>query len=199
MEDKKKTINHWVEIISNLMVQEFKGRFEPDDLGNYAGYLEGDKYMTVSVRETKWQNRLEGLGLKPSNIIYCTDGQMQFREYEKVPIKLLKLPSPPKRIKKVRKTRLEWKEWEVDGVDIYYIDYNIPRDEREHSVNWNRTEVRVQTFSTSWKNRLESLNFKPDKIVVFENTDERNYTIPKGYLKLPSDRSRRSTEGVVIV
>ena len=197
MAETRKSITHWRNVLEEeeLLLQPVEGKMSPDDYGNYVGFFEGDKLIQVSVRDTKWQNRLEALGMVPCNIIYYSESQLQFREYSKVPISFLKLPSPKKRTKKVRQKRLKWEEW-LEMADMYYMDYIIPRDERESAINWDRQTIRVTTFNVGWQNRIESLGFAPNKILRFDNknAEQRDYSFPREYLKLPSDRSRKVVE-----
>ena len=194
--EKRKPKTYWRKKNPDMLYQEYKGAFTKTEKENAINFFEGDEFCIISTSDVKWMNRLEGgLGFEPANIIYCSESTGEFREYENVPVRMLKLPSPPKRMKRARANRMNWKEIQQDGTIGWSImdkDCEWPRSLRETAYNWcaSDREVRIVTANTKIQNRVESLGVKPTQVLHFEKykkVDERWYDIPKTWMKLPSN------------
>ena len=192
--EKKKSRNYWEKNKPEMMLQYYAGTLSKSDRWNLVNFTEGAKTGLVSTSDLNWQHRMESLRCEPDNIIWC-DNTAEIREYDNVPIRYIKLPSPPKRMNKVIPKRKTWKEWvKDDEVVVCEMDYAWEADERETNYTWciSDSEISVQTANLKLQDRLESLGIKPDVVTVFNKMDktDRTYKMPKNWMKMPSNRGR---------
>lgn len=159
-------------------------------------YEYGTKTGEIQSANPKWHTRLESLGVSPISIMRFEGDKAEIRYYDSVPKIFIKLPSSGKRgTKPVRKNRLKPAQWKKKGVEVIHTKgYTIDKDERETAVNFLESDktANVYTSNTKWQNRIESLGITPYRIYTYKgtNVDQREYEIPVGYIKLPSDGRR---------
>jgi hypothetical protein len=115
--------------------------------------------------------RIEGLGIKPHDILAFAQGDGEMRQY-RIPKQWVRRPYPPDDQKKGRhKSVSEWEaQWESEGINTFrkvqHTAYHFAPEENETTINFLETEplAEINTCRKDWHRRLENEAARPESI-----------------------------------